>query len=165
MSVLRFSASTLVTIILLTLCAILAPPAFDLPTFDESGSIRSGAVPQFVVAFTALLSVIIYASDLLDFYKSRASSLLSSDNDDEPTLRQASNVGVPMLVILAAYIFAWHYLNFAITTIVFFFSTSLLLMGKEKLTRKTVSMSLITAILFSTGVWSLFTYILKVPLR
>ena len=151
----------MVALVLLSLCAILFQPAFELPAIDSRGIISAGAIPRFVILIIVILSLTMFVQDMATWVRVRC-----SDSDkDAATPRQALVIGAPTLIILTAYIFSWRQLNFLFTTIIFFIILSSLLAGRRTLTRRGLTVLCVTATLFCTGVWALFVHVLKVPLR
>ncbi len=161
MSVLRFAASGLVTLVLLGLVAVLGPPAFELSLASASGGVGPGALPQFVVVCTTVLALVILGMDVATWRRRDA----GDDEADEAPARLVLGTGIPVLVLLAAFIIAWHYLNFLVTAIAFTAPLSTLLAGRAGRTPRGLAAIAATSVLFCTGVWALFVHVLNVPLR
>lgn len=160
MSALRLTASGLVTLVLLTVCALIASSTFSLPGMEARGSIGAGAIPQFVVVATVLLSLLVFIGDVFTWLRAN----ITEDESEIATPKEVMLVGIPVFLILAGYVVAWRYVNFLVTSILFFALLSVML-GWRGITRRGLVVLFATSILFSTGIWALFVFVLKVPLR
>ena len=163
MPTLHFVASLVVTAFLIGLSALLAGPAFELNSFGPNGGLQAGTLPQFVVITVVLLATL---SALNDFRKWHLSLREGLDPGEAlaPT-RQIVLVGGGVMFLLAAYVFAWRPLPFPLITIVFVAIVSWIIAPAAARTSRGMVTIGITSVLFSIGVWLVFTYALKVPLR
>lgn len=163
MPTLHLIASLAVSLFLVGLSALLAAPAFELVGIGPRGRLQAGALPQFVVVVVALLAVLSAAGD---FRKWRASRHGGVDPEEAfAPARQVVLVGGGVMFLLAAYVFAWRPLPFPLTTAVFVVLVSWIIAPRSARTWRGMFTIVVTSVLFSIGVWLVFTYLLKVPLR
>ncbi|WP_274424733.1 tripartite tricarboxylate transporter TctB family protein [Chelativorans sp. YIM 93263] len=163
MPTLHFIASLAVSLFLIGLSALLAGPAFDLVSIGPRGGLQAGALPQFVVVMVVMLAVLSVVSDFRRWRASRHGGV-ESEEAFAPG-RQVALVGGGVMMLLAAYVFAWRPLPFPLTTAVFVTLVSLVIAPRGARTRRGMFTIVLTSVLFSIGVWLVFTYLLKVPLR
>lgn len=167
MSNLRFGASVTVLVGLLGLCALLASPAFDLPAEARGSGLGAGAFPQFVVVAVAILSCLILVQDLLQ-WRQPAPDRGAPDPEGDDFSSDPGRVlrlGTGVFLLLAAFIFAWPWLGFLPVAITFMAALALLLSPAAARTGRGVAITLVTSVLFCTGLWALFVHVLAVPLR
>lgn len=161
---LRLAASTLTTLALLTLCAILAEPAFELTASNGRGSIGAGGLPQFVVVAVAVLAPLILIQDVLGFRSSgRITGAPAIEAGRDASARRTAVLGATVLVLLAGYAFAWRLTGFLPASIAFM-SILCIVLAPERTPRGSTIAILFSA-LFCVGVWALFVHVLAVPLR
>jgi len=160
---LHFVASLIVSLFLICLCVILAGPAFEMQSFGPRGGLQAGTLPQFVVIVVIVLAALSAVSDFWTWYTARR-----DQRDLGPAIAPARRVvlvGGGVMLLLAAYVFAWRPLPFPLITMVFVALVSgIIAPPSARTARGTITIGL-TAVLFSIGVWLVFTYALKVPLR
>ena len=166
MSHLRLAASTLVTVLLLALCALLVGPAFELAAYNGQGGIGAGGLPQFVVVSVALLSPLMILQDMIRFRRDgHISGGYDFEDGDRAEARRTALLGSTVLVLLAAYAFLWRWLGFLPASILFMIVLCLVLAPAERRTVKGTATAVLFSILFCVGVWALFVHVLAVPLR
>lgn len=160
---LHLAASAVVTVFLLALVAILAGPAFELAGFGDGRGLQAGTLPQFVVVAVAVLSILSLLGDLLKWHLERRGEI--DPGEAVASAGDAFVLGGGVLVLLAAYVFAWRPLPFPVVTIAFMSLVTLLIAPPaERRGRGLIRIALISVI-FSGAVWLVFTHLLKVPLR
>ncbi len=163
MPILNLAASIAVSVFLIGLSLFLTGPAFDLPGLGPKGGLQAGTLPQFVVVTVIVLASLSAINDILRWRVGRRTGRAT-----EPAIapvRQVLLVGGGILVLLATYVFAWRPLPFPLITFVFFTSVSAILAPPSVRTFRGYAVIALTGLLFSIGVWLLFTFVLKVPLR
>lgn len=166
MSHLRLAASTLVTVFLLALCAVLVGPAFELAAYNGQGGISAGGLPQFVVVSVALLAPLMFAQDAIRFRRTgHISGSFDFEDGDGAEARRTALLGSTVLVLLAAYAFAWRWLGFLPASMLFMSVLCLVLAPKDRRTALGLATAILFSILFCLGVWALFVHLLAVPLR
>lgn len=166
MSHLRLAASTLVTVFLLALCALLVGPAFELTAYNSQGGIGAGGLPQFVVVSVALLAPLMFIQDVVRFRRtSHISGGFDFEDGDGAEARRTAFLGSTVLVLLAAYAFLWRWLGFLPASMLFMSVLCVVLAPKDRRTVRGIGTAIIFSILFCLGVWALFVYLLAVPLR
>lgn len=163
MPTLHLVASLGVSAFLLGLSVILAGPAFELTGLGPRGGLHAGALPQFVVVVVAVLAVISAVSDLRRWWVTRSDASQQEEPFASPD--QVLKVGGGVLALLALYVFAWRPLPFPLITMVFVALVSLIVAPPAARAPKGLAIIGLTSVLFSLGVWLVFTYVLKVPLR
>lgn len=163
MPTLHYIASLATSLFLIGLTLVLAGPAFDLEAFGARGGLGAGALLQFVVMAVILLSVLSIIGDSLKWYSARKAGRDPGEPIAPP--RHVVLVGGGVLLLLAAYVFAWRPLPFPLITVVFVALVSGLIGPTYLRSKKGLLTIGLMAVLFSVGVWLVFTYALKVPLR
>lgn len=163
MPTLHLVASLLVSAFLVALAVILAEPAFELVSVGPRGGLQAGALPQFVVVLVAVLAVLSAAGDYVRWREARNGDGVQEEAFASP--RRVILVGGGVLILLAAYVFAWRPLPFPLITVVFVALVSWTIAPPAARTRKGYLVITLTSVLFSVGVWLVFTHLLKVPLR
>lgn len=163
MPTLKICASILSCLFLIGLSLILAGPAFDLPGLGPNGGLQAGTLPQFVVVMVVILATLSLVADILKWRRGRPPGT-EPEPEDAP-LRQVILVGGGVMALLAVYVFAWRPLPFPLITFVFFTIVSAILTPPASRSLKGYGVIALTGLLFSLGVWLLFTNVLKVPLR
>lgn len=159
----KFVTSLIVSLFLLGLCIFLAGPAFELQTYGPKGGPQAGWLPQVVVVSVIILSILSFGGDGLRKLSEHRSG--EEKPEAEIPARNLILIGGGVTLILAAYVFLWRALPFPVITIGFFLLVSLLLAPASARTVRGYVMIAITSVLFSIGVWLIFTYALKVSLR
>lgn len=166
MSHLRLAASTLVTVLLLALCAVLAGPAFELTAYNYQGGIGAGGLPQFVVVSVALLAPLMFVQDVIRFRRTgHVSGGFDFEDGDGAEARRTAVLGSTVLVLLAGYAFLWRWIGFLPASILFMIVLCLVLAPADRRTVKGAATAIIFSLLFCVGVWALFVHVLAVPLR
>lgn len=160
---LHFVSSLATNLFLIALTLVLAGPAFDLEAFGSRGGLGAGALPQFVVMAVIVLSCLSIIGDTRKWYLTR--KMGRDPGEPIAPTRHVVLVGGGVLLLLAAYVFAWRPLPFPLITIVFVALVSALIGPAHLRSKKGLLTIGLTAVLFSVGVWLVFTYALKVPLR
>lgn len=163
MPVLNLVASIAVSVFLVGLCLVLAGPAFDLSSFGPNGGLQSGTLPQFVVIAVTVLAVISAVSDIVKWRAGRRSGEVPV-NTVAP-VRQVVLIGGGVMAMLAAFVFTWRPLPFPLIAFVFFTVVGVILAPPPSRTLRGYGAIALTGLLFSGGVWLLFTSVLNVPLR
>lgn len=164
----RIAASVFVTLFLLSLCAFLAGPAFELPAVGPRGGVAAGAAPQFVVVAVAVLAVVSLVGDLLDARRGRAAG---SDADaqagsgDVAESREVLVIGGAVLALLAGYVALWRVIGFPVASALFMMALSVVVAPRSARTPRGLAIMAVVAALFSVFVWLAFTRLLGVPLR
>ncbi|ASP21247.1 tripartite tricarboxylate transporter TctB family protein [Antarctobacter heliothermus] len=163
MPTLNLVASIATSALLVGLSLFLAGPAFDLPGLGPKGGLRAGTLPQFVVVVVIALAVLSVINDVVKWRADRRPGHMP----EQPfaPVRQVVAVGGSVLVLLAAYVFAWGPLPFPLISFVFFTAVGAILSPPTERTLRGYSKIALTGLLFSTGVWLIFTFVLNVPLR
>lgn len=167
MANLRLAASAAVSVLLLALCSVLAGPAFEMPALGSRGGLGAGALPQFVVVSTALLAVVIFIQDFFA-WKRRGDidgAPEEAAKDSSADARRVVGIGTAVLVLLAVYVFVWRWIGFLPASIGFMAVLCMVLAPGASRTARGMVIAAVTSILFCTGVWALFVYVLMVPLR
>lgn len=160
----RLAASAAVTLILLGLAALLWAPAFALPASGRVNGIGPGALPQFSVVAIAALSAVIFVRDLLAMRRSGQISGASSFADGARPAKLVV-MSLATLIALAAYLALWVEIGFPAASVLFLVALSLLLLPRERWSKRTLASVVAVSTGFGLGVWALFVYILQVPLR
>ena len=160
---LHFAASVAISLFLLALVAILAGPAFELAGFGDERGLQAGTLPQFVVVVVAVLALLSLLGDLLMWRRSRHGKI--DPGEPVTSVRDALVLGGGVLFLLAAYVFAWRPLPFPVVTTAFVVLVTLLIApAAERRGRGLIRIGL-ASVIFSIGVWLVFTNVLQVPLR
>ncbi|MGE4527337.1 MAG: tripartite tricarboxylate transporter TctB family protein [Rhodospirillaceae bacterium] len=159
---LRFAASAISAVFLLSLCCVLAAPAFELPTLNAQGSIGAGGFPQFTVIAVGVLAPLMLVQDALRFRREMRGGTAGGDSGQA---RRMVVLGATVFALLAAYIFFWQILSFLPASILFTAVLCCLLLPAEKKTRRGYLTAAVFSVLFCTGVWAVFVHLLAVPLR
>ncbi len=164
MRTVRFFASALSTLMLLGLCILLAPPAFELTTAGPQYGIGAGALLQFVIVATALLTVLMLIRDFIAWREDGAETATGEANtlDDADPMRV---IGVCVLALLAAHIALWAYAGFIAASVAFMAALSLILLPRDQWTASRLAIVAAMSVLFPVAVWALFVHVLMVPLR
>ncbi|GAB4394540.1 MAG: hypothetical protein Tsb0032_20640 [Kiloniellaceae bacterium] len=166
MSHLRLAASALATALLLVLCAILAEPAFELTAVNRRGGIGAGGLPQLVVIAVAVLAPLSFLQDVLRFRRSgHITGGFDAADGDAAEARRTALLGSTVLVLLAAYAFAWRLTGFLPASIAFMSVLCLILLPAPARSLKRSLLSVAFSAAFCVGVWALFVHLLGVPLR
>lgn len=159
MPTLNLCASIVTCLFLIGLSVVLAGSAFDLPGLGPNGGLQAGTLPQFVVVMVALLATLSLVADILKWRRG------GEPGAEVAPLRQVILVGGGIMALLAVYVFAWRPLPFPLISFVFFTIVSVILAPPAARGLKGYGVIALTGLLFSIGIWLLFTYVLKVPLR
>jgi len=163
MPTLHFVASMVVSAFLIGLSALLAGPAFELNSFGPKGGLQAGTLPQFVVITVVFLAFLSALNDFCKWHLSRREGL--DPGEALAPARQIVLVGGGVMLLLVAYVFAWRPLPFPLITIVFVALVSWVIAPFAARTARGMVTIGLTSVLFSIGVWLVFTYVLKVSLR
>lgn len=166
MHTVRFFASVLATAMLLGLCAILAPSAFELTTAGPQYGIGAGALPQFAIIATVVLSIVMVIDDFAAWRK-HGDDGVSTEGEalEGADANRVVIIGACVLALLAAFIALWAYLGFIIASMAFVMALSLLLLPRADWTASKLAIIAAMSVLFPLAVWALFVYVLMVPLR
>lgn len=159
----KFVTSLIVSVFLLGLCALLAGAAFELETYGPKGGPQAGWLPQLVVISVVILSALSFSGDGLR--KLRGTRSREEEPEAEIPARSLIVIGGSVILMLGAYVFLWRQLPFPVITAGFFLLVSLVLAPASARNLKGYAIIALTSLLFSIGVWLVFTYALKVPLR
>lgn len=162
---LRLGASAAVAILLLALCSVLAGPAFEMRTMGARDGIGAGALPQFVVVGTAVLSVIIFIQDFVAWWRQGDIGHAAGQGAGSGSPQRILALGGTVLVLLAIYVFAWRWTGFLPASIGFMTALCVILAPTLSRTARGVAIAAVTSVLFCTAVWALFVHVLMVPLR
>lgn len=166
MSLLRLGASVIVLVGLLGLCALLAGPAFELPAAAYGSGLGAGAFPQFVVVAVAVLACLLLVQDLRQWRRPAAPGAQQPDGDEfSGGPGRVLLLGSGVFLLLAAFVFAWPWLGFLPVAIAFMAVLALLLAPRSARSARSVAITLLTSVLFCSGLWALFVHVLAVPLR
>tara|TARA_R100000789_G_scaffold14655_3_gene18066 strand:+ start:4124 stop:4639 length:516 start_codon:yes stop_codon:yes gene_type:complete len=163
MPTLNLVASIATSVLLIGLSLFLAGPAFELPGLGPKGGLQAGTLPQFVVVVVIVLAVLSVINDVIKWRADRRWGHMP----EQPfaPVRQVVTVGGSVLVLLAAYVFAWGPVPFPLISFVFFTFVGAILAPPAERTPRGYSKIALTGLLFSIGVWLIFTFVLNVPLR
>lgn len=164
MQAIRFAASVAMTLIILGFVVLLYGPSFAMPATGAETGLGRGALPQFCVIAGAIFAVAMFVRDVVSM---RRRGAIHGPLAVSPTAesKRVVFVGLSALALLAAYVALWAYVGFLLASIAFLVASSLLLLPVEHWNARSLSVLLATGVLFGVGVWSLFVYVLQVPLR
>jgi hypothetical protein len=164
MQSIRMAASAAMTLLLLGFSGLLFGPSFDMPTAGTSIGLGRGALPQFCVLAATVLSIAVFARDLIAYRRTGSiTGPVGLSETADP--RRVITIGFASLVLLVAFVFGWQWLGFLPAAITFVAITGLLLLPRERWQLPAITLVLGTSVLFGLTVWALFVYVLQVPLR
>ncbi len=167
MNALRFYATCAITLILLTLCVILAQPTYLLMAGFSGEGMGPGVLPAISLSGTGILSVYIFVAELRRFRQTRATP-------EDP--RQAVNtLGLPVrpflirsgiaLALLWAYIALWQVATFVPATMAFAIGLGFVALKPEERTKKRLVFLVVSLMIVTVVIWFSFAYLLGVGLR
>lgn len=165
MPTLHFIASLVTSLFLIGLSLLLAEPAFDLVAFGPQGGLEAGALPQFVIIMVIVLAAFSAVGDTWKWFSSCRDRRGKEVSEAIAPADQVVWIGGGVLVLLAAYVFAWQPLPFPLITIVFVTLVSAIIAPVEARNLRGLLIIGLNAVFFSISVWLVFTYALKVHLR
>jgi hypothetical protein len=164
MQSIRIAASAAMTLLLLGFSGLLFVPSFDMPTAGTFIGLGRGALPQFCVLAATVLSIAVFARDLIAHRRTGSiTGPVGLSETADP--RRVITIGFASLVLLVAFVFGWQWLGFLPAAIAFVAITGLLLLPRERWQLPAITLVLGTSVFFGLTVWALFVYVLQVPLR
>jgi hypothetical protein len=164
MQAIRFAASAAMTLLVLGLAALLWSPSFQMPATGAEIGLGRGALPQFCVVAGAIFAIAIFIRDVVHMRRTgsiQGPSSLSASADS----KRVVVIGLAALLLLAAYVTAWAYFGFLLSSIAYLIVTSLVLLPFGHWQVRSIAIVAAVGVLFGVGVWALFVYVLQVPLR
>lgn len=167
MNAMRFYATCLITVILLSLCALLAGPTMQMLAGYNDMGVGPGVMPAISLAGVGLITVYIFFSELRRFLRLRGTP--------EDPQKAVETLGLPVrpfitrsviaIALLWVYVVLWQQTGFIPATLVFTIGLGLSALPAGERTKKRVLRLVGVLGSFSVAVWWVFAYLLEVNLR